>query len=187
MSAGMQDNSKTHKLCDDDPIQIHPVVFRLAGDELHKAGSKKPNCQVNTVSVHSGGLKIRRYECPEAKRPLRIIVTAEQTRGIKQAPTLFEGQSALAVLADKVHDNNAVLARVPNIGATVAIAFNGSRKFAITHNAARCKHRNRIERCFSSLKHWRCFASRYDRGTVILKASSIKPLPCMGLLIVGPV
>jgi transposase len=34
------------------------------------------------------------------------------------------------------------------------------------HDAGLYKHRNRIERCFNRLKHFRRFATRYDRRTV---------------------
>ncbi|MPQ73158.1 transposase [Acetobacter senegalensis] len=34
------------------------------------------------------------------------------------------------------------------------------------HDQALYKDRNRIERCFNRLKHFRRFATRYDRGTI---------------------
>lgn len=37
------------------------------------------------------------------------------------------------------------------------------RKVAIPHDTGIYKHRNQIERCFSRLKHFRRFATRYDR------------------------
>ncbi len=98
-------------------------------------------------------------------RRLRLIVTAGQAGDITQAPALLEGQSGLAVLADKAYDSNALRARIQDMGATVVIPSNRSRKIAIPHDASIYKHRNRIERCFSRLKHWRRFATRYDRRT----------------------
>ena len=99
-------------------------------------------------------------------RPLRMIVTAGQASDIKQAPALLEGQSGLAVLADKAYDSNALRACIQDMGATALIPSNRSRKVPIPHDAAMYKHRNRIERCFSRLKHWRRFATRYDRRTI---------------------
>ena len=46
------------------------------------------------------------------------------------------------------------------------IPSKGSRKIIIPHDAAAYKQRNRIERCFNQLKHFRRFATRYERRTI---------------------
>ena len=90
-------------------------------------------------------------------RPLRFIVT--------QAPALLDGQSGDAVLADKAYDSNALRAIIAEIGATAVIPSNRTRRIIIPHDADAYKQRNRIERCFCQLKHFRRFATRYDRRT----------------------
>ena len=99
-------------------------------------------------------------------RPLRFIVTAGQVGDITTAPALLDGLSAEAVLADKAYDSNALRALIANMGAEPVIPSNRCRKVAIPHDATIYKHRNRIERCFNKLKHWRRFATRYDRRTL---------------------
>jgi transposase len=99
-------------------------------------------------------------------RPLRLIVTAGQVGDITQAPALLKGQAAGAVLADKAYDSNALRATIAAMGATAVIPSNRSRKIIIPHDAVAYKHRNRIERCFNRLKHFRRFATRYDRRTL---------------------
>ena len=99
-------------------------------------------------------------------RPLRIIVTAGQTGDITAAPALLEGQTAQAVLADKAYDSNALRTIIAGIGATAVIPSNRTRKVIIPHDPAIYKLRNRIERCFSRLKHFRRFATRYDRRAI---------------------
>ena len=99
-------------------------------------------------------------------RPLRLIVTAGQVGDITQAPALLEGQSGEAVLADKAYDSNALRALIADRGAQAVIPSNRCRKLAIPHDVAAYKHRNRIERCFNRLKHFRRFATRYDRRTI---------------------
>ena len=99
-------------------------------------------------------------------RPLRFIVTAGQVGDITQAPSLLEGQAGDAVLADKAYDSNALRALIAAMDAEAVIPSNRCRKAAIPHDAIVYKHRNRIERCFSKLKHFRRFATRYDRRTV---------------------
>lgn len=46
------------------------------------------------------------------------------------------------------------------------IPSSRSRKVPIPHNATAYKMRNRIERCSGRLKHFRRFATRYDRRTI---------------------
>ena len=99
-------------------------------------------------------------------RPLRFIVTAGQVGDITQAPALPEGQSGDAVLADKAYDSNALRQIIASIGAEAVIPSNRSRKIIIPHDEAAYTHRNRIERCFNRMKHFRRFATRYDRRTI---------------------
>ena len=99
-------------------------------------------------------------------RPLRLIVTAGQVGDITQAPALLEGQAGSAVLADKAYDSNALRAVIAGMGAQAVIPSNRSRTAIIPHDTTAYKHRNRIERCFNRLKHFRRFATRYDRRTV---------------------
>ena len=57
-------------------------------------------------------------------------------------------------------------ALVADTGAQAVIPSNRCRKLPIPHDATVYKHRNRIERCFNRLKHFRRFATRYDRRTI---------------------
>lgn len=99
-------------------------------------------------------------------RPLRFIVTAGQVGDITQAPALLKGQSGHAVLADKAYDSNALRETIVEMGAEAVIPSNRSRKIIIPHDEAIYKHRNRIERCFNRMKHFRRFATRYDRRSI---------------------
>ncbi|WP_457799105.1 IS5 family transposase [Methylocystis sp. S23] len=99
-------------------------------------------------------------------RPLRLIVTAGQVGDVTQAPALLEGQTGNAVLADKAYDSNALRAIIAEISAEAVIPSNRTRKIIIPHDAIAYKQRNRIERCFNRLKHFRRFATRYERRTI---------------------
>ena len=70
------------------------------------------------------------------------------------------------MLADKAYDSNALRAIIAAKGAKAVIPSNHSRKLPIPHDVTVYKHRNRIERCFNRLKHFRRFATRYDRRTI---------------------
>ena len=50
--------------------------------------------------------------------------------------------------------------------AQAVIPSKRNRKVFIPHDGEIYKHRNRIERCFNRLKHFRRFATRYDRRTI---------------------
>jgi transposase len=99
-------------------------------------------------------------------RPLRFILTAGQSGDILAAPALIDGFDTDAVLADKAYDSNALRAIIAEAGAQAVIPSNRSRKVIIPHDPAIYKHRNRIERCFNKLKHFRRFATRYDRRAI---------------------
>lgn len=78
----------------------------------------------------------------------------------------MEDQAAKAVFADKVYDSNALGATIAATGAVVVIPSNRTRKIIIPHDVVAYKRRNRIKRCFNRLKHFRRFATRYDRRTL---------------------
>ena len=99
-------------------------------------------------------------------RPLRFRITPGQAADITTAPDLLVGQKARAVLADKAYDNNDLRERIANMEAQAVIPSKRNRKVFIPHDTAIYKHRNQIERCFGRLKHFRRFATRYDRRTV---------------------
>ena len=96
-------------------------------------------------------------------RPLRFIITAGQVGDITAAQDLLEGFRAQAVLADKAYDSNALRQIIANSGAEAVIPSNRTRKTIIPHDPTIYRQRNRIERCFNKLKHFRRIATRFDR------------------------
>jgi transposase len=96
-------------------------------------------------------------------RPLRFILTGGQVHDVVPAPALLEGVQGGAVIADKAYDSNALRQLIANAGMVAVIPSTRSRKAAIPHDATLYKQRNRIERCFNKLKHFRRFATRFDR------------------------
>ena len=99
-------------------------------------------------------------------RPLRFRITPGQASDIASAPGLLEGQCAKAILADKAYDGNGLRDRIACMNAIAVIPSKRNRKITIPHDAGIYKHRNQIERCFVRLKHFRRFATRYDRRTI---------------------
>ena len=96
-------------------------------------------------------------------RPVRVILTPGQCGDAPQAAALLEGFQPNHVIADKAYDSNALRDLIESTGAQAVIPCNPTRKRLIPYNFTLYKLRNRIERCFNKLKHFRRIATRYDR------------------------
>jgi transposase len=101
--------------------------------------------------------------CDGLGRPLRFMLTAGQRHDNLTAKALLAGFQAKAVLADRAYDNNGLRQAIEEMGAETVIPSTRSRKRPIPYDATAYKLRNRVERCFNKLKHFRRFATRYDR------------------------
>jgi transposase len=96
-------------------------------------------------------------------RPVRFSIAAGQSHDVLAAPALIEGFSPQAVLADRAYDSSSLRQAIADAGADAVIPSTRSRKVPIPHDATLYRCRNRIERCFNKLKHFRRFATRFDR------------------------
>jgi transposase len=94
---------------------------------------------------------------------LRFILTGGQAHDITTAPDLLSEFSPGSVIADKAYDSNALRKLIAETGAEAVIPSKASRKVVIPHDAIAYKLRNRVERFFNKLKHFRHIATRYDR------------------------
>lgn len=101
--------------------------------------------------------------CDSLGRPVRFLIAPGQSHDILAVPALLEGHSPTAVLADRAYDANTLRRYLDQIGAKAVIPSTRSRKAPIPHDPSLYKLRNRVERCFNRLKHFRRFATRFDR------------------------
>ena len=101
--------------------------------------------------------------CDTLGRPVRFLIAPGQSHDILAVPALLEGYQPAAVLADRAYDANSLRAHLAQIGAEAVIPSTRSRKTPIPHDPLIYKLRNRVERCFNKLKHFRRFATRFDR------------------------
>ncbi len=99
-------------------------------------------------------------------RPLRFILTGGQAHDSTTAADLLADRCTTGVIADKAYDNNALRELIADAGAQAVIPSLGSRKIVIPHDRLAYRLRNRIERFFNKLKHFRHIATRYDRRAV---------------------
>ena len=99
-------------------------------------------------------------------RPLRFLLTGGQVHESRTAEAMLEGVDSDAVIADKAYDSDAIRDTVKAARMKAVIPSNRSRKRPIRHDKVLYRERNRIERCFNKLKHFRRLATRYDRRAV---------------------
>jgi len=102
---------------------------------------------------------------------LRFILTGGQVGDITTAPDLLAGLAPDGVIADKAYDSNDLRDIIADSGAQAVIPSNRTRKILIPHDVVAYKLRNRIERFFNKLKHFRRIATRYDRRAIYFLAA----------------
>ena len=96
--------------------------------------------------------------------PVDFVVTAGQTNDCTQAIALLGERKVGHVLADKGYDTNDIVEHVATMGAIAVIPPKSNRKVQREYDKDLYKQRNRIERCSSKLKHFRRFATRYEKN-----------------------
>jgi len=98
-----------------------------------------------------------------------------------QAIELLGQREAEAVLADKGYDSDAIVEHIEATGAKAVIPPKSNRKVQREYDKTLYKQRNRIERCFSKLKHFRRFATRYEKSKTCFQA--LVALACSWLIL----
>lgn len=94
---------------------------------------------------------------------MRFLLPGGQTGDVIAAPDLPDGFTADSVIAGKVYGSNALRELIAEAGAEAVIPSNRTRRVRVPLDAVRYRERNRIERFFNKLKHFRRVATRYDR------------------------
>jgi transposase len=112
------------------------------------------------VGRSRGGLTTKIHTLTDAQgRPLRFILTGGEAHDSTTAADLLAGRATTGVIADKAYDNNALRELIANAGAEAVIPSLSSRKIIIPHDRLAYRLRNRIERFFNKLKHFRHIAT----------------------------
>jgi transposase len=133
----------------------------------HQQAATGKGGQDQALGRSRGGLTTKIHLLADALgRPLRFILTPGQAHDLTQAHALLDGQTTRQVIADRGYDSNAFRSLVADLGAKAVVPAKSSRITNIRHDAKAYRLRNRIERCFNKLKHFRRIATRYDRRDV---------------------
>ena len=104
-------------------------------------------------------------------RPLSFRLTAGQVHDATQAIALMEDCPAGAVIADKAYDSDEIRGHIKSLDAEAVIPPRANRRNPPDWDKSLYKERNKIERLFNKLKHFRRLATRYDRRAVYFRST----------------
>lgn len=150
-----------------DPDNRYLTIDSTIVRAHQQAVAGKRGARDQALGRSRGGLTTKIHMLADALgRPLRFRITPGQAADIVSAADLLDGQKTKAVLADRAYDSNDLRDRIKAMKAQAVIPSKRNRKIFIPHDVELYKERNRIERCFGRLKHFRRFATRYDRRTI---------------------
>lgn len=100
-----------------------------------------------------------------------FLITGGQISDYTPAVELLGEREAEAVIADKGYDSDKIVAHVEEtMKAKAVIPPRSNRKQQRDYDKTLYRLRNRIERCFSKLKHFRRFATRYEKSKTCFQA-----------------
>ena len=94
---------------------------------------------------------------------MRFTLTAGQKGDAPQASTLIEGLPADVVTADTAYDADHLRQAIAAKGALAVIPNNPSRAFEYPLDKHLHAQRHLVECCFSKLKQFRRFATRFEK------------------------
>jgi putative transposase len=111
-----------------------------------------------------GGLTTKLHAaCDALGNPLRFCLTPGQRHDLTQAEALLDGHEAEAVVADRGYDADWLVRQIAAAGAEAVIPPKVNRTEQRTYDANLYADRNKIERLFNRLKHYRRVATRYEK------------------------
>ncbi len=91
-------------------------------------------------------------------------LTGGQIADITEAKALIRGIKTKALLADKGYISKHLRRHLQRRGIKPVIPPRSNARRPYRYSKRLYKNRNRIERCFNKLKHFRRLATRYDRN-----------------------
>jgi len=142
---------------DGDRQHFHPGA--PAGCDRKKGG--RDHC----LGRSRGGLTTKIHAVVDRQGlPVRLSLTAGQAHDAPAALTLLDRLEPLTiVLADKAYDAGAIRDLIESQGAVPNIPAKSNRKWKPRFSKTLYRQRNQVGRFFSTLKHFRRIATRYDK------------------------
>jgi len=125
---------------------------------------KKCKQQDEALGRSRGGYSTKVHVSVDALgNPRRIFLTAGQVHDLQVAPYLIENEVMQAVVADKAYDSDMFIALIEQAGAEVVIPPKANRTEQREYDENLYADRNKVERFFNRVKHYRRLATRYEK------------------------
>jgi transposase len=103
--------------------------------------------------------------------PLRILLTAGNVHDIVPATSLIEGLLSDKLLADRAYDANKLIELAKQQQMEVVIPPTSRRLVQRDYDRHVYKERRLVECFFEKIKEFRRVATRYDKLSIVFKAS----------------
>ncbi|WP_240676060.1 IS5 family transposase [Botryobacter ruber] len=138
------------------------------------AATKKTTAEAESLGHSRGGFSTKIHACCDALgNPRRFILSIGQQSDHMQAEDLLADDIPGAVVADKGYDSKNFALFITERGAEVVIPSRANAKEPRVIDDNLYKDRNKIERLFNRMKHYRRIANRYDKTAVSYLAAAI--------------
>ena len=125
---------------------------------------KKTTPEQECLGRSRGGFSTKIHACCDALgNPRRFILTPGQCSDHRQAETLLGEDIPGAVVADKGYDSQLFAQSIEQLRAEVVIPSKANAKEPRQIDKNLYKDRNKIERFFNRIKHYRRIATRYEK------------------------
>ncbi len=112
-----------------------------------------------------GGLSTKIHALTDARGlPIKLVLTPGQSHDSQAAASLLgDLEEGCVVLADKAYDADWIRDHIQAQGAAPNIPSKAKRKWRSCFSPVLYKERNRIERFFNKIKHFRRIATRFEK------------------------
>ena len=139
-------------------------MTRLQYEPINTPLVKKSTPEAEALGRSRGGFTTKLHAAVDALgNPLGFILTPGQRADITQAEALVEPYEVDAVIADKGYDSDAFVRFIESREAEVVIPPKRNRKVKRSYDANLYADRNKVERFFGRIKHYRRIATRYEK------------------------
>ena len=129
-----------------------------------RRAKKKTTAEDEALGRSRGGFSSKIHAIVDALgNPMRFTLTPGQRSDCTQTELLLEPYKPAAVIADKAYDTKDIALLIESLGAQTVIPSRRNRLIIREIDTNLYKDRNKVERFFNRLKHYRRLATRYDK------------------------
>ncbi|WP_419830986.1 IS5 family transposase [Methylobacterium sp.] len=131
----------------------------------HAACGQKKDGGSGGMGRSRGGLTSKIHALVDAEgSPVALKITPGQAHDGRSATDMLGGLGeGQVLLGDRAYDSDALRARMSEQGAWANVKPMPNRKQVLAFSPFLYKYRNRVERFFSKIKHFRTVATRHDK------------------------